>query len=48
MSPDEQITIINNKICKLFDTLSDDRPFLSQNILGNLRTLVEAIATKLA
>lgn len=48
MSPDEQIIIINNKICKLFDTISDDRPFLSQNILGNLRTLVEVIATKLA
>ena len=44
---DEQINISNKVICKLIDTLGvDERGFLSQNILSNLRTFVEAVAVK--
>lgn len=46
---DEQIKISSDAISKLIENLdSSDRGFMSQNILTNLRTLVEAVSVKLA
>ena len=45
---DEQIRISDEEICKLIDTIeSSERGFLSQNILGTLRNLVEAVSVKI-
>lgn len=44
---DEQINICDQAICKLIETFgAEERGFLSQNILNNLRTFVEAISVK--
>lgn len=44
---DDQIKVSNDAICKLIDKIdTEDRGFLSQNILDKLRTFVEAIAVK--
>lgn len=45
---DEQISICDTAICKLIETFDaeEERGFLSQNILNNLRTFVEAISVK--
>ena len=44
---DDQIRITNESICKAIDTITtDERGFLSQNILGKLRTFVEAVSVK--
>lgn len=46
---DEQISICDQAIWKLIETFeADDRGFLSQNILNNLRTFVEAVSVKAA
>lgn len=46
---DEQIKISSLAICKIIEKLkADERGFFSQNILTNLRTLVEAVAVKAA
>lgn len=46
---DEQINISDKAIYKLIDTFeADERGFLSQNILNNLRTFVEAVSVKVA
>lgn len=45
---DERIRILDNNICKNIDTISSDqRGFLSQNILSQLRKLVEHVALKI-
>ena len=47
---DEQISICDKAICKLIETFDaeEERGFLSQNILNNLRTFVEAVSVKAA
>ncbi len=46
---DEQINICDQTICELINIFSgDQRGFLSQNILNNLRTFVEAISVKVS
>ena len=47
LNVDEQIKISNDAICRLLDASDEDeRGALSQDILNNLRTLVEAVAVK--
>lgn len=49
MKTDEQIVISNTTICKNISVFSwEDRWFLSQNILNELRTFIEAVAVKIA
>ncbi|MFW7374264.1 hypothetical protein [Vagococcus fluvialis] len=43
---DRSIKDINNNICKNIDRIRDDRGYLSQNILSQLRTFVEHVAMK--
>lgn len=43
----DEIAIIDGNICKNIDKNKDDRGFLSQNILSELRNLVEHIALKI-
>lgn len=43
----DKITIIDENICKNINKNKDDRGFLSQNILSELRNLIEHIALKI-
>lgn len=43
----DKITIIDGNICKNIDKNKNDRGFLSQNILSELRNLIEHIALKI-
>lgn len=46
-STDKQIKISSDAICKIIETFKvDERGFLSQSILANLRTFVESVAVK--
>ena len=43
----EQIQSANDAICKNIDSLADDRALLSQNVLAQLRNLVEGVVVRL-
>jgi hypothetical protein len=44
---DSQIRSIGVNISGNIDALADDRPLLAQNLLSQLRNLVEAVAVRL-
>jgi hypothetical protein len=46
-SVDEQIHQVSDVICGNISSLSDNRPLLSQNLLAQLRNLVESVAVRL-
>ena len=43
----EQIRSADEAICQNIDLLANERPLLSQNILAQLRNLVEGVAVRL-
>jgi hypothetical protein len=43
----EQLQSTNKAICRNIESLADQRPLLSQNLLSQLRNLVEGVAVRL-